>query len=387
MPNEDVEKLDTILAEIEQIDTEIAREKKVIELASEDPKAQQEALLNAATRDPSKQSDETKALRTFLTGGVSALSDVQRSVMLQRQTPEIRATLTTTNSSEGGYTVAPEFMRQLTIAMRAYGAMRNAATVIQSATGASMNFPMTDPTSDEGEILGQNLPAAASDPLFSNVAIEVYKYSSKSIAIPFELVQDSFIDLEAYIRDLLAMRVGRITNRHFTNGTGVGEPRGVVNWVNAGKVGATGQTTTVTYDDLIDLEHSVDPAYRTQEGVAFMMSDSALKVVRKIKDSQGRPIFNPGYEVGIPGGAPDTIFNRPIIVNTQMPDMAANAKSILFGLFRRYIIRDVMDFTLFRMTDSAFTLRGQIGFVGFMRCGGAPVDPGGAIRYYQNSAT
>lgn len=67
--------------------------------------------------------------------------------------------------------------------------------------------------------------------------------------------------------------------------------------------------------------------------------------------------------------------------------MAANAKSILFGDYKKYKIRDVMDLTLFRMTDSAFTLIGQVGFVAFMRSGGNLVDAGGAVKYYQNAAS
>jgi HK97 family phage major capsid protein len=126
----------------------------------------------------------------------------------------------------------------------------------------------------------------------------------------------------------------------------------------------------VIYDDLVDLEHSVDPAYRGMPGVGFMMHDSSLKVVRKIKDSNSRPIFVPGYEQGNPGGAPDRLLNRPIFINQDIATMAANAKSILFGALKKYRIRDVMDLTLFRMTDSAFTLNGQVGFVAFMRSGG-----------------
>lgn len=70
-----------------------------------------------------------------------------------------------------------------------------------------------------------------------------------------------------------------------------------------------------------------------------------------------------------------------------MPTMAANAKSILFGDFSKYLVRDVMDVTLFRMTDSAYTLKGQVGFVAFCRSGANMVDNGGAVKFYQNSAT
>jgi HK97 family phage major capsid protein len=109
--------------------------------------------------------------------------------------------------------------------------------------------------------------------------------------------------------------------------------------------------------------------------------------VRKIKDSQGRPIFVPGYEQGNPGGAPDRLLGRPITIAQEMPAMAANAKSIAFGDFSKYIVREVMDLTMFRMTDSAFTLNGQVGFVAFNRQGGNLIDVGGAVKLYQNSAT
>jgi HK97 family phage major capsid protein len=219
--------------------------------------------------------------------------------------------------------------------------------------------------------------------------MDVYKFSSKSIALPFELVQDSFIDIEAYIQELLANRLGRIQNQYFTNGTGTGQPRGLMTAVNIGKTGTTGQTGTIIYDDFVDLEHSVDPAYRNQPGVGYMMHDSSVKVVRKIKDGQGRPIFVPGYEGDalINGGAPDRLMGRPIYLNQDMPVMAANAKPITFGQHSKYKIRDVMDLTVFRMTDSFYTLNGQIGFVAFMRTGGNFIDIGGAVKAFQNSAT
>jgi HK97 family phage major capsid protein len=389
MPAADAERMDSILAEIEAIDGEIARENRRAQLAAEDPAAQAAAALNAATRVPGAHGDESKALRAFLAGGLSNMADEDRSRMLARQSHDIRNAMSTTTSTEGGFTVATEYQRSLEIAMKAFGGMRQVAHAIRTATGAAMNFPATDPTAEEGEIVGQNGPVSALDTTFSNLQLLVWKYSSKKIALPFELVQDSFIDIEAYIQSLLAMRLARIQNRHFTVGDGTTSPNGVVTAAGSGKVGATGQTVTILYDDLVDLEHSVDPAYRSQPGVGYMMHDTSLRVVRKIKDAQNRPIFVPGYEADamINGGAPDRLMGRPITINQHMPVMAANAKSILFGQFNKYVIRDVMDLTLFRMTDSAFTLNGQIGFVGFLRTGGNLIDAGGAVKAYVNSAT
>lgn len=389
MPSADAERMDSILAEIEAIDADIARENRRAQLAAEDPAAQHSAALNAATRTPGAHGDETRALRAFMAGGISNMADEDRARMLARQTPDIRNAMSTTTTTEGGFTVATEYQRSLEIAMKAYGGMRGIAHAIRTATGATMNFPTTDPTSEVGEIVGQNSPVSAQNTQFNNIALDVYKYSSKSIALPFELVQDSFIDIEAYIQSLLAMRLGRIQNAHFTNGTGTGQPRGLITAASTGKVGVTGQTVSVIYDDLVDLEHSIDPAYRNQPGVGYMMHDTSVKVIRKIKDAQGRPIFVPGYEADavVNGGAPDRLMGRPIYINQDMPMMAANAESIVFGQLSKYVIRDVMDLTLFRMTDSAFTLNGQIGFVGFLRTGGNLIDAGGAVKTYANSAT
>lgn len=387
MPEADAKKLDEHLATIEQIDEDIKRETRLAQLANEQTDNLLQRVRDDATRDPSKHSDTAKALRAFLAGGINNLSDAQRAEMAARVNPDIRAAMSTTTTTEGGYTVATEYMRALEEAMKFYGGMLQVSTLIQTGSGAQMNFPTADATAEVGEIVGQNTAVSTGETTFGNTTLDVYKYSSKKIALPFELLQDSFIDIEAYIQAVLAVRLGRITNTHFTTGTGTGQPRGIVTAAGVGKTGTTGQTTTVIYDDLVDLEHSVNRAYRLSRGCGWMMADSSLKVVRKIKDSQGRPIFVPGYEIGRPGGEPDTLLGRGITVNEDVPAMAANAKSILFGDFKKYIIRRVMDLTMFRMTDSAFTLNGQVGFVAFQRIGGNLIDAGGAVKHYANSAT
>lgn len=393
MSAEDAKKMDALLVEIEQIDAEIAVEQRRLNLVAEKALDDPNAARDRFTREPQNQSEHSAALRAYLGGGLTALTPEQFKAMQARVNDDIRAAMriqgamSTTTPAEGGYTVATEYQRQLEEAMKLFGGMRAVSRQIRTATGATMNFPTTDATAEIGELVGQNTAVALGETTFGNTALDVYKYSSKKIGLPFELLQDSMFDLEGYLRELLAMRIGRITNQHFTTGTGTGQPRGLVTASAAGKVGTTGQTATVIYDDLVDLEHSVDPAYRNQPGVGYMLHDQSLKVIRKIKDTQGRPIFVPGYEQGNPGGAPDRLMGRPIQINQDVAQMAANAKSILFGQLSKYTIRDVMDLTVFRMADSAFTLLGQVGFVAFVRTGGNLIDAGGAVKHYANSAT
>lgn len=298
---------------------------------------------------------------------------------------EIRATMSTTTTTEGGYTVQSDVSSMLIDALKAYGGMREAATMLPTAQGNQMSFPSSDGTSETGEQIAENTTATALDPSFGTVGLNVYKFSSKIVAVPFELLQDATVDMEGFLNRRLAQRLGRITNMRFTTGTGSSQPNGVVTAAGSGKVGTTGQTTTVIYDDLVDLIHSVDPEYRKSAGVRFMMHDLSMAKVEKLKDSQLRPIFLPGYD-GLGRKMPDTILGYPVTVNQDVAQMAANAKSILFGDFSQYYIRDCMEMTMFRFADSAYIKLGQIGFLAWMRSGGNLLDAG-AVKYYANSAT
>jgi HK97 family phage major capsid protein len=334
-------------------------------------------------------SDARQSSRKSGTGDIDAVQAVALFLrhgnnVTAEQAVAIRNAMSTTTGSEGGFTVPTEVSTMVIDALKAFGGLREEVQVISTSTGADINFPSSDGTSEVGEIVGQNAAATTGEITFGSVPHVVYKFSSKKLALPWELIQDSGIDVVQFVVNRLAQRIGRIQNQMFTVGTGSSQPFGIVTRATSGKVGATGQTANVTYDDLVDLEHSVNRAYRN--GACWMLADSSVKVVRKIKDSQGRPIFVPGYEVAVPGGAPDTLLGRPICVNDDVPAMAANAKSILFGNFKNYLLRDVVGLDIRRFDDSAFALNGQVGFCGWQRSGGNLLDTA-AVKFYQNSAS
>jgi HK97 family phage major capsid protein len=376
---------DAKMAEVERVDAEIAREQKLIDLTAENNLADiaKNGKKGAGKNGGNGEGDEDvprALLNKWLRGGDNALNADEWAT--------VRATMSTTTPSEGGYTVQSEVASEMITAMKAFGGMRDVATEFSTSAGNPMNWPTMDDTGNVGELIAENTAATDQDASFGTVAMNVYKFSSKIVTIPIELLQDSLLNLDAIVFALLAERLARVQNTYFTTGTGTNQPRGIVTGATLGKTGTTGQTGTVIYDDLVDLEHSVDPAYRNRPGTGFMMHDSSIKVIRKIKDSEGRPIFVPGYEVGTPGGAPASLLNRPITVNQDVATMAANAKSILFGNLANYRIRNVMAATLFRFTDSAFTKKGQVGYLAWQRSGGNLLDNSGAtVKYYANSAT
>lgn len=367
---------DNIADEIERTKAQIKSIERMRELEADE-------FFNSANPAASKknaQSDEIDALTAvaiYLRHGNNVTAE---------QAIAIRNAMSTTTTTEGGYTVPSEIAAMVVDSMKAFGGMRSVAQIISTAGGNSLNYPTSDGTSEVGEIVAENTAATGADITFGTVAVNPYKYSSKKIALPVELIQDSAIDVVQFVVDRLSTRLARITNQHYTTGDGSSQPFGVMARAATGKTGTTGQTLTVIYDDLVDLIHSVNSAYRSR-GAKFMLRDTSVAVIRKIKDTTGRPIWNPGDSEGMAGGTPATICGYGYVVNDDVAAMAANAKSIAFGDFSKFVIRDVANSTsLRRFDDSAFALNGQVGFCGWTRTGSNLLDTA-AVKVYINSST
>lgn len=298
----------------------------------------------------------------------------------------IRNAMSTTTTTEGGYTVPALVADMVVDSLKAFGGMRSLATILQTAGGNALTYPTSDGTAEVGAIVAENTAASTGEITFGNVAVNPYKYSSNKLALPWELIADSAIDVVSFVTQRLATRLARITNQHYTTGTGSGQPYGVMARASTGKTGTTGQTLTVIYDDLVDLYYSVNSQYRSSPKCAWMMADSSMAVIRKLKDTASRPVFVPAFETGIQGGTPDQLLGKPIVINDQVAAMGVSAKSIAFGAFDSYLIRDVTGVDIRRFDDSAFALNGQVGFCGWMRTGGNLLDTA-AVKVYVNSAT
>lgn len=307
----------------------------------------------------------------------------------------VRNTMSTTTSSQGGYAVQSNVASELINLLKSYGYMRKVASQITTSDGAPLSYPTSDGTSETGEWIAQNTTATAADPTFGTVALNVFKASSKIVAVPLELLQDATIDIQAMVFKRLADRIGRISNTGFTTGGGTTDPNGLVTAASVGKTGTTGQTLTIIYDDLVDLIDSLDAAYLDvpvsdpqMPGTApgFMMSQTMRRVIRKIKDTAGRPIWTPSYDEGMTSKMPDMLLGYPVYINNDLAVPAANAKSLAFGNLHRYMIRDAMEVTMFRFDDSAYMKLGQVGFLAWARTGGNLMDIN-SVKLYQHSAT
>jgi HK97 family phage major capsid protein len=282
-----------------------------------------------------------------------------------------------TAATEGGETIPEGFVNNLEISLLAFGGMREVSEVIRTATGNALPWPTTNDIANEGALLAENAAVSEQDIVTGAMILNAFKYSSKMVKVSAELLQDSAFDLASVLGALLGERIGRITNKHFTTGTGSGQPNGIVTASSAGHTlpNGTGNVSTFTApqgaDGIISLIHSVDPAYRNAPGVGFLMNDTTLSHLRRLKDTTNQYIFQESLRVGEPA----RLLGYPITINQSMASPAASAKTIIFGQLTKYKIRDVAGFRLRRLVER-FADADQEAFLAFSRHDGDLLDAG-----------
>lgn len=283
----------------------------------------------------------------------------------------------------GGYLVPPEFRNTLIEQTTYVAAMRQFAEVISTDTGVNLPWPTVDDTAQEGAILGENTVISQQDVTFGQASLDSYMYTSKLVLVSLQLLNDNAFNLNSWLPRALGARIGRVQNRHFTVGTGTAQPDGIITSATVGVTGTGSFATTggLGYDNLIDLIDSIDPSY-INENSRFMMAQATRKVVRKLKDSQNRPLWEPSLQVG----APDNLLGYPVALNNYMATPAVNAKAVLFGDIRSaYVIRDVSDVSVMRLVER-YADALQVGFFAFQRSDGT-LQNASAAKVFQMTAT
>lgn len=320
------------------------------------------------------------AFSQYVRGGMSGLDNEQRQLLMSNMS-EVRAQATSPGSA-GGYFIPTDTLNQITETMKAYGGILGLANVLNTTSGNPLNWPSNDDTANVGAILAENSQITEQDVTLGQKTLGAYTYTSKLVRVSLQLLQDSAFSIDTWLPRKLGERIGRAVAAHLATGTGTAQPEGLFTNATAGKTGTTGQTTSIIYDDLIDLIHSVDPAYRQSPNTRFVMSDSALKMVRKLKDGNSLPLWQPSTQMGVP----DTLLGYGVTVDNGVPVPAANAKSIGFGdVNAAYVVRQVAGGQLMRL-EERYADYLQVGFFGFMRLDAKPDDTS-AFRVYAHSAT
>lgn len=308
---------------------------------------------------PEEQSAERRAAAfdKFLRHGFSELSAEERQAV-----KELRAQGTTPDA-KGGYTVPTQMLNKIVDSMKAYGGIASVAQILNTSNGQDITWSTSDGTAEEGELLGENTEASEEDVSFGTAILGAKKLSSKIIRVSNELLQDSGVDIEAYLAARIGQRIGRGEAKYLVQGTGAGtpvQPKGLVASVT-GTVN-TAAAATFTWQEMNKLKHAIDPAYRGGPKYRWAFNDSTLQVIEEMVDGQNRPLWLPD----VAGGTPATILNIPYVIDQAIDGIAAGKKFAFLGDFDRFIIRRITYMTLKRLVER-YAEYDQTAFLAFHR--------------------
>ena len=282
--------------------------------------------------------------------------------------------------ADGGYTVPQTWADQIVNATLEYGGVASISTILNTPGGGQMNFPTSDDTANKSVILTEETVADLDKITFATKQLDAYLLNTKVIPISMQLIQDSNYDITNYIIGLMAIRDARALNYYATVGSGSSQHNGVV---TASTLGEAAAVSSITRDDIVNLKHSVDPSYRRNGH--FMFNDSTLLAIKKlaIGSSDDRPLWQPGMAFG----EPDRIDGDPYVINQDMADIGASAKSVLYGDFKTFVIRMVKGYSIFRFQEKYMTSM-QIAVMGWSRSDSELMDAGtNPIKHILHNAT
>jgi HK97 family phage major capsid protein len=337
---------DAAMAEHDRLEKLIEREEKVaaLEKRAEEARAKQRPVgedIHARGQDEGAALEYRQVFAKVVCGGFDDLGPEERAVLRQGTAKFEQRAQTAGTTTAGGYTVPTELANEIIKSMKAWGPMydEDICTTVNTSNGNSMKLPTVDDTSStagthtEGAALTDD---GGKDVTFGQKSLDAYAYDTEFIRWSWELDMDSIFNMEALLGSLLGERLGRIANSQLTTGTGSSAPNGIVTASTLGKTAAA--TAAITWDEIIDLEHSVDPAYRTSPKARYMFNDGTLSAVRKLKDGNGNYLWQAG---DVQKGVPASFNGRAYSINQAMDSLAAAKKIMLFGDFSKYFVRKV----------------------------------------------
>lgn len=359
-------------------------EADVIALGKEIDRLEKQAILDAELNAPMANPLTVKPANPKLEGKTGRATDEYRKAFWNAMRtragegldPTVKNALKIGTDSEGGYLVPDEFERTLVEALEDENIFRRLAKVITTASG-DRKIPVVA-SKGTASWIDEEGTIPESDDSFGQVSIGAYKLGTM-IKVSEELLNDSVFQLEPYISREFARRIGNKEEEAFFIGDGSGKPTGILAATGGAQLGVTtAGATAITLDEVLDLFYSLKAPYRNKS--VFIMNDSTVKAIRKLKDGQGQYLWQPSIQAG----TPDTILNRPLFTSSYVPAIAAGAKTIAFGDFSYYWVADRQG-RVFKRLNELFAVTGQVGFVATQRVDGKLILPE-AIKVLQQKA-
>ena len=267
--------------------------------------------------------------------------------------------------ANGGYLVPEEYDHRLIDILDEENVMRKLGTRITTSGEHKINIAATKPAAawiEEGGAL------TFGDATFDQIILDAHKLHV-AIKVTEELLYDNAFNLENYIMQQFGKALANAEEDAFINGTGTGQPLGILAATGGADVGVTAKSATaITADELIDLIYSLKRPYR--KSAAFLLNDQTLAAIRKLKDNYGQYLWQPSLQAG----EPDRILGYAAYTSPYFPAVAAGKAAVAFGDFSYYNIGD-RGTRSFAELKELFAGNGMVGFVAKERVDGKLVLP------------
>ena len=359
MTAEDAATYDRMVDDVDRMKKEIDRLERQEAIENEMNKPVSQPIVNrpddGQPKEKEKRGTATDAYKTAFWSMVRA----------KTMSYEIHNALKIGEDDHGGYLAPDEFERTLVEALEEQNIFRQFAHVITTSSG-DRKIPVVA-SKGTASWIDEEAAFPESDDTFGMLSIGAFKLGT-TIKVSDELLHDSVFDVASYIAKEFARRIGAAEEEAFFTGNGIGRPTGILNATGGAKTGVTSAGANISFDDVIDLYYSLRSPYR--RNAVFMMNDSTVRALRKLKNGSGDYLWQPSITVG----TPDTIMNRPVYTSSYMPTVASGAKSILFGDMSYYWIADREGRTFQRLNE-LYAPTGQVGFLSFERVDGKLILP------------
>lgn len=340
-------------------------ENEVMDLGKQIDRLERQAAIDAemrtATAAPITNIPKAGITGDEKTGRASA--EYQRvfwNSMRNKMSYDVQNALSIGSDSEGGYLVPDEYEKKLVEALEEEVFFRSLATVIRTSSG-DRKIPIVT-SKGEAAWIDEGGQFPESDDSFGQTSIGAFKLATM-IKVSDELLNDSVFSVEAYISKEFGRRIGTKEEEAFFIGDGKGKPIGIFNTTGGADTGVTVASASVTFDDVMDLYYSLRAPYRNK--ASWLLNDSTVKAIRKLKDGNGNYIWQPSVREG----EPDKILNRPYRTSIYVPELVAGNRVMSFGDYSYYWIADRQGRS-FKRLNELFATTGQVGFLASERVDG-----------------
>ena len=356
MTAEEQQRWDTMLSDYDKADKAVEAEERYVDIQRK--QAEEEVAKRDFHIGDLLGEQYRKAFADYILNGASGISPESRATIEQR------AGIT---GLVGGVTIPSLLASEIEVALKNYGGMFEAGTIINTSHGGDLILPTVNDTNAKATIVSDYDQSTKRAPSFGSVTLKAYTYRTPIIPVSQTLIQDSAFNLDAVLTSLLGDSFSRGVNEQLTTGDGTGKPTGIVTAATACTTQAA--ATSIKLDDIIDLIKSVNSAY-ARNG-KFMFNRNTLWELAKIKDQTGRYIWQDSTREGTPA----TLFGKQYVLNDDMADIGAGNASVLFGDLTKYNIRLVQSFRVIRLNELLAEYL-SIGLFGFARVDGNLLDAG-----------